>query len=136
MSIIFKDVSNGKETLIDEVSYKYLYPVFYVLNYQFNLEIENNKPIFLSDNMLLILYERISDQLSFLLETCYQDPIQSEIKKRPSWYEKFVYMEKTYEVNYTTSGIGRLLFTINSRLIFIKRIIDSKSTLSLTIVDL
>jgi hypothetical protein len=136
MSIVFKNVSNGKETLIDGISYKYLYPVFFVLNYQFNLEMDNNRPIFLSDHVLNVLHERISDQLSFLLETCYLHPSQSEIQQRPSWYETFVYMGKTYTVNYTTSGVGHLLFAINSRLKFIKDIINSKSSLSFTVMDL
>lgn len=135
MSILFKNVNNGKETLIQGASYKYLYPVFFVLNYQFNLDIEDNKPILFSDKILHVLHERISDQLSFLLETCYQEPDQIEMQQRPSWYEKFVYNGKAYTVNYTTSGVGNLLFTINSRLKFIREIIDTKSSLSLTIVD-
>ena len=66
------------------------------------------------DRELLVVH--LSEALRALLQDGYEPPLPRQRQKHPSYFEKFLFDNQKYVVNYTTSPPGRLMFLIALRL--------------------
>lgn len=109
MKIKFSD----KEIVIDSW-FQYLYP--YLLRFSLKNEIDiswKNDIIFISDEkreQFAIMLENI---LKELLDDCYIEPTHKQRSKYPSRYEKIVFQEKLYVLDYRTSAVGIIGYALN-----------------------
>lgn len=77
--------------------------------------------------------ESLTVALRELLSECYVAPNPKRRQKHPTYYEKFLFDDKRYVVDYTTSTVGRLMFTLRLRLTLINKAIDSGQPLLVTL---
>lgn len=112
-----------KEQILEEMEVNYLYS--YILRFEFknNTGILKYKEVTLSDILLKEFRECIFNALEELLKNCYNEPPLKRRQKHPTFFEKFVLSNKKYVVDYTTSVLGRLIYTLYVRLSFIDKVI-------------
>ncbi|SEW51870.1 hypothetical protein [Chitinophaga arvensicola] len=122
MYITLLDVKNEKEYPIEGITYQYLYSVFFLLEYEFDLYLEIDKPVSFSGRMLDLLYDRIKEQMCVLINTLYKEPSNKLMSKHPGWFIKFQFDDKKFIVDYTTYAPGKLMYILSSRLDFINSI--------------
>lgn len=105
---------------------------YYLFSYIFRF-LNTNK--ITGDNISLNEYynkkflEVLELALNDLLKENYKKPEQKSIQKHPTRYERFVFKETKYIVDYTTSVLGRLIYTIYLRIKFIKDNSDTEITI-------
>jgi len=98
----------------------------YMFSYLYRFGINNDLNIIHSSHLKLEILnlEKLRDcfftALRDLLVDCYEEPSLRKRQKHPSFYEKVMFMDKRYVVNYTTSTLGRLIYTLSLRLEFIE----------------
>ncbi|MGJ1318403.1 hypothetical protein ACR776_07510 [Sphingobacterium spiritivorum] len=68
--------------------------------------------IFLSPPQISSLITVLENLLDQLLKTGYEDPNQKHLQKYPTRYEKITFCERVYILNYRTSEIGQLAYSI------------------------
>lgn len=122
MYIMLMNVKDGKEYPIEGIAYQYLYSVFFLLDYEFDLCLEVNKPVSFSGSMLDLLYDRLKEQMRILINTLYKEPSNKTMSKHPGWFIKFEFDNRKFIVDYTTYAPGKLMYVLNSRLDFINSI--------------
>lgn len=122
MYITLINVKEGKEYPIEGITYQYLYSVFFLLEYEFDLYLEVNKPVSFSGRMLDLLYDRLKEQMHVLINTLYKEPSNKTMSKHPGWFIKFEFDGRKFTVDYTTYAPGKLMYTLNGRLDFINSI--------------
>ncbi|WP_407264505.1 hypothetical protein [Tenacibaculum maritimum] len=96
---------------------------YYLFSYIFrflNAEKITDDKIFLSRDYNKMFTDVLELALSDLLEENYIKPEQKKIQKHSTRYERFVFKETKYVVNYTTSVLGRLIYTLYLRIKFVK----------------
>lgn len=113
---------NKEEHPVDGITYQFLYPVFFIFGYEFNLLFEIDRPISLSGNKLDLLYQRMKEQMYVLINTLYTEPSNRSMSKNPGLYTSVYFDDKKYIVDYTTYAPGRLIYVINNRLNFINSV--------------
>lgn len=129
MYIRLINAQTREEHPIDGIVYQYLYPAFFLLQYELDLFFEIDKPVLFSGKMLDLLYGEISDQMVVLINKLYKEPSNKIMSKRPGWFIKFQFDGKKYIVDYTTYTPGKLMYIISSRLDFINLIRASRGEL-------
>src|SRR5690606_11836043 len=104
---------------LEEVEIKYLFPYFLRFDYIHQIEVSNEGTTILSGSHLIAFKVSLYKALSELLDECYEEPPIKRRQKHPTLFEKFYFKEKKYIVDYTTSIIGRLMYTLYLRLCYI-----------------
>lgn len=122
MYITLINTKNREEYPIDGITYQYLYPVFFLLEYELDLFLEIDKPILFSGKMLDLLYDQIKAQMHVLIDRLYKEPSNKDMSKHPGWFVKIQFDDKKYFVDYTTYAPGKLMYIVSSRLDFINLI--------------
>ena len=75
----------------------------------------------LSGDSLAGLIKLVDESRRELLDQCYEEPSARQRQKHPTFFEKLIIDDKKYVVNYTTSIVGRLIYTLSIRLDFMAK---------------
>ena len=116
------NAKDGKEHPIEGIAYQYVYSVFFLLEYEFDLYLEVDKPVSFSGSLLDLLYDRLKEQMDVLINTLYKEPSSKAMSKHPGWFMKFEFDGRKFTVDYTTYAPGKLMYVLNNRLDFINSI--------------
>lgn len=112
--MILKFNNNKKIELYSPV-YEYLYPylVRFSLKYNVDKRLWSEKEIiYISDenrDSFIQMLEKIVDEL---LEDLYQEPTQRQRTRHPGYFQKIIYKEQKYVLNYTTDIIGKIAYKL------------------------
>lgn len=99
----------NKKIELNSVVWEYMYPYFLRFSIKHNIDwtIWNTKNIVFipieKKKELIFMLENIFEEL---MEECYNEPTQRQITKHSSRFEKIIFKEKTYILNYATDIIG------------------------------
>lgn len=126
-SISFKH--KDEEYTLEEIETKYLFPYFFRFDNHNDSKLLESGITTLSGNSLIEFRNYIFQALNELLLDCYDEPPIKKRQKHPTFFEKFIIDNKKYVVDYTTSTLGRLLYTLYLRFSFIEKAIESGSEL-------
>jgi hypothetical protein len=129
--IDFKIIEEKYE--LEEIEIKYLYPYFFRFENKHKIKLLQLGTTNLSENNLLELSKYLTEALRLLLIDCYSEPSNKMRQKHPTFFVKFFFEGEKYVVDYTTSILGRLMYTLYLRLQFIEKAIKLESTLTITI---
>lgn len=114
---------------IDQQWSNYLNSYIYLFTLHKQFFPNDNNEILVKQSEIEDLKVFISKSMSDLL-SYYVPPNEKELQKHPSRFEKIIFEDKVYKVNYRMSISGRLIFLINQILIFI----DSSKNENLDII--
>jgi hypothetical protein len=98
--------------------------IFFLYSYLLRFSKKNNIDFFCDEVLfenhnLIILQNLFQEILLDLLSDIYVRPNEKEISKHPTRYERFIFKNNKYVVNYTNSITGRLIYLIYLRYSFI-----------------
>ncbi|EEI89965.1 hypothetical protein HMPREF0765_4470 [Sphingobacterium spiritivorum ATCC 33300] len=86
--------------------------------------------IFFNSSQTSSLITGLKKLLDQLLEAGYEEPNQMHLQKYPTRYEKITFCEKVYILNYRTSEIGQLAYSIKVLMDFLDNsVIDKKEVI-------
>jgi hypothetical protein len=116
--IILHSISTGVSWQMEKREMFFMYSYFF----KFFVKNENHLSEYIiveleELNSFLNLFESALNELIIYL---YQKPSEKDISKHPTRYERFIFNNKKYIVNYTTSITGRLMYILYLRIEFIR----------------
>lgn len=123
----------NEEYELEELEIKYLFPYFFRFDNKNDTNILKPGKSILSGNLLELFKNCLYEALSRLISDCYRIPALKERQKHPTLFEKFILNGEKYTVNYTTSILGRLIYTLYLRFTFADEAFKSKSELILSV---
>lgn len=88
----------------------------------------------LSNEMLDMLIEKFDALLKDLIARCYKAPDISLLKSKPNFFETVFFNDKEYVVNYRTDTVGMLIFSVASKIGFLKRARNMNESITMTFV--
>ncbi|WP_291131270.1 hypothetical protein [Flavobacterium sp. UBA7682] len=101
----------------------YLYSYLLRFSEKYKIELFNGDFLF-ENETLFLLKELIKNALLELIKDVYVRPLDKDISKHSTRYERFILEDKKYIVNYTTSVSGRLIYVLYLRYQFISSEMD------------
>ena len=110
--------------ILEENEFNYLYPTLFKFNSMFGLDIFASNETVLNEKKLIELFSLIENVLEEIIKTNYNPPDLNKMSKYPGRFEKFIFKNRSYIVDYTFSSTGRLMYTLYLRLKFLEKIIN------------
>lgn len=126
--IYLKSINLGENWELEELETSYLFPYLYRFSKKFNLLFFDTE-VSLNNEQLLYLKFYLDESLGVLLNDLYEKPNEKTVAKHPTRFERFIYRDNKYVVDYTTSSLGRLMFLINLRINYISEKIENNELL-------
>lgn len=115
---------------LEEIEVMFLYSYLFRFSKKNKIEILKNSKIDLSGELLLDLKKDLTLALKELIIDCYDQPDLTKLQKHPTRFERFIFEGKKFTVDYTTSTLGRLIYTLYLRINFVNQIIENNGTLT------
>lgn len=106
----------NKEIELNAVTWAYLYPYFLRFSIKNNIKYDiwdTYKKILIEEEnkeAFLLMLENVFEEL---MNECYKEPTQKQITKHSSRFEKIIFKEKTYILNYVTDIVGIIGYRIH-----------------------
>lgn len=121
-----------EEYELDEIEVKYLFPYLFRFDNNTGMTLLEDGVTKLTGDNLIEFKGYLSGALSELLLDCYEEPPVKRRQKHSTFFEKFMFDGKKYIVDYTTSAIGRLMYTLFLRIVFVDKAIQLEDDLIVT----
>ena len=119
---------------LEEREADFLYPYLFRFYNKYNIPL-NSSSIKISGDLLKGLRSYIREALLDLIQDCYSAPSIKQRQKDFLLFRKFIFEDNKIVVNYTTSVLGRLIYTIYLRITFIDNILSENGELLITDIE-
>ena len=126
-----KSYDEREEWVLEERETMYIYSYLFLFSQKYDLLLFENE-VLLRGELLQHLSQYIAKSLEVLLNDLYRKPDENSIRKHPTRYERFIFNNEKYTVNYTTSISGRLMYLLYLRIDFIRNKIENNESIFLT----
>lgn len=113
-----------EEHILEEIEIKYLFPYLFRFDNNNGTLLLDEGITKLSGDSLIEFKKYISKALCDLLSDCYIEPPIKRRQKHPTFYEKIEFKGAKYVLDYTTSILGRLMYTLYLRVTFVDKAIQ------------